>query len=72
MNDIIAEEFSMSLYPNPAKDKTTLTINGLDKEATMTISDELGRTIQKQLLQQMRQARLSTQAILQVEFITLK
>ena len=47
LNDIIAEEFSMSLYPNPAKDKTTLTINGLDKEATMTISDELGRTIQK-------------------------
>ena len=47
IEDVANNEVSMSLYPNPAKESTTLTINGLDKEATMTISDELGRTIQK-------------------------
>ena len=46
LEDVANNEVSMSLYPNPAKESTTLTINGLDKEATMTISDELGRVVE--------------------------
>ena len=45
INEVNANEISMSLYPNPAVDKTTLTINGLDNEATITITDELGRVV---------------------------
>ena len=47
INEVNANEISMSLYPNPAVDKTTLTINGLDNEAALTITDELGRVVKR-------------------------
>ena len=72
IEDVANNEISMSLYPNLTKESTTLTINGLDKEATMTITDELGRTIQKTTIAANETARLSTQASLQVVSITSK
>ncbi len=40
----------VSLYPNPAKEHTTLNVSGLDGEITVTLADLHGRTIHRTTL----------------------
>ena len=45
LNDIENKSFSVSIYPNPATNTTKLTINGIEGDVQISISDAPGRII---------------------------
>lgn len=45
IDDLSAADFSVSLYPNPATNRTTVCVNGLTGSASLNVIDMSGRTL---------------------------
>jgi hypothetical protein len=45
LNDVVNQEFSSKLYPNPAHNKTTLELTGVGNDAKVILCDMLGKEI---------------------------
>jgi len=41
----VENEYSIALYPNPTSDNATLSVKGLNEEATVIVTDQAGRVI---------------------------
>lgn len=46
----VENNYSVSLYPNPTSESATLSVKGLNKEATIIVTDQQGRVISTSIL----------------------
>ena len=44
-NTLNENEYSIALYPNPTSENATLSVKGLNEEATVIVTDQAGRVI---------------------------